>query len=229
MKIPSWFQESKEYTSKSNYKYTVSNYTSGTGSQRATCLVMFTATGYEYISLASQAKIGSVKDKMSPSVFGVGFFGEGPHKASVRGRTTSAYNCWTNMLERCYSPDHHNYHVYGGVGVTVCDEWHNFQNFAEWYTDNLPNTYSEWHLDKDINSGDSHGMVYSPDYCKFATPQENTEHSQGATVELISPDGSLVGVFNIRKFCRDNNINRKSFQNMLSGKWSHHKGWKKAE
>jgi hypothetical protein len=33
------------------------------------------------------------------------------------------YNTYIAMMLRCYKPSHHNFHNYGGRGITVCDEW----------------------------------------------------------------------------------------------------------
>ena len=44
-----------------------------------------------------------------------------------RSRT---YNSWANMKERCINPNHQWYKNYGGSGVTICEEWKTFENFA---------------------------------------------------------------------------------------------------
>jgi len=33
------------------------------------------------------------------------------------------YFTWHGMIDRCYNPDVINYHLYGGRGVTVCEDW----------------------------------------------------------------------------------------------------------
>lgn len=40
------------------------------------------------------------------------------------------YTTWANMLSRCYNPNEAAYKNYGGRGITVCDAWHHFENFA---------------------------------------------------------------------------------------------------
>ena len=42
------------------------------------------------------------------------------------------YSSYKAMMERCYLPSNGNYKRYGGNGVTVCEEWHNIHNFANW-------------------------------------------------------------------------------------------------
>lgn len=123
----------------------------------------------------------SVKNPYKPALFGVGYFGVGKYKskygtASKGHNSTVEYNTWQNMLQRCY------YHKYinrtEGVTcydtVTVCKDWHNFQNFAEWYSLKAEvfegHVVGRLHVDKDILSG---GMsrVYSPETC-CVVPQE---------------------------------------------------------
>ncbi len=45
------------------------------------------------------------------------------------GKKAKEYNCWQNMLQRCYNPNHSHYKWYGAKGVTVTDEWHSYEQF----------------------------------------------------------------------------------------------------
>ena len=43
------------------------------------------------------------------------------------------YKRWRGMKTRCYNQSDVSYHLYGGRGITVCDEWKdNFVAFYEW-------------------------------------------------------------------------------------------------
>ncbi len=42
-----------------------------------------------------------------------------------------SYRTWANMLSRCTNPNHHQFYLYGGRGITVCASWFHFKNFAE--------------------------------------------------------------------------------------------------
>jgi hypothetical protein len=53
------------------------------------------------------------------------------------------------MLKRRYSKKGEHYKYY--KDVKICEEWYNFQNFAEWFENNYnPETMQSWQLDKDI-------------------------------------------------------------------------------
>ena len=45
---------------------------------------------------------------------------------------TNTYNSWRKMRERCNNPDDILYSKYGGIGISVCEDWDNsFQKFHE--------------------------------------------------------------------------------------------------
>ena len=67
-------------------------------------------------------KKGNIKNLYYPSVYGVGYFGEGEYKSKINGKQTREYNIWNKMSQRCYDEKYHrkepNY-----IGCTVCEEW----------------------------------------------------------------------------------------------------------
>jgi hypothetical protein len=107
---------------------------------------------------------GGVKNNNRRSVFGVGYIGYGKHKASIKSKHTKCYSIWKGMLQRCYY-QYKDFNV-SYQDVVVCEEWHNFQNFAEWFEENY---IDGWQLDKDLLC--TGYKVYSPIACCFI-PQE---------------------------------------------------------
>lgn len=51
------------------------------------------------------------------------------------------YLTWQNINQRCNNPDNTGYHLYGGKGIKLSDEFRNFKTFAT-YMENL-DKYSE--------------------------------------------------------------------------------------
>ena len=125
--------------------------------------------GHVVVVQAGNLRGGGVKNPYHRSVHGVGFIGVGEHLASVNGKLTPAYDTWRRMLERCHCPKslarNPTY-----MGCTVHPDWHNFQNFAEWFERQYFATC--WQLDKDlIVEGNK---VYSVDTCVFLPQQLNS-------------------------------------------------------
>lgn len=42
---------------------------------------------------------------------------------------TREYRSWDSMMQRCNNPKNDRYADYGGRGIHVCQEWHDFTNF----------------------------------------------------------------------------------------------------
>lgn len=111
------------------------------------------------------------KNRFKPNVCEVGYLGIGEHTTTVDGKNTQTYTRWKHMLSRCYDPKDKRYHRYGGRGIAVCKEWHNFQTFATWVV-SQPNYDKEgFQLDKDLRIKDS--KEYSPKTCSFVPTNIN--------------------------------------------------------
>lgn len=112
---------------------------------------------------------GKIKNPYKRSVYGVGYFGAGEYKSRIRGALTGEYKSWQSMLQRCYD-EKHLLRQPSYIGCTVCEEWHNFQNFAKWYKNNYYEVKDKvMCLDKDILI--KKNKEYSPASCIFV-PQE---------------------------------------------------------
>lgn len=149
---------------------------------------------------------GGIKPLCQPSVAGVGYFGVGrfiPRSYSlINGKEyydETVYQYWQRMINRVYSE--HELNRPSGESykeASVCDEWHNFQNFAEWalLQSNVGSKDSKgniYHLDKDIVKFGN--KVYSPDYCVFVPNVINAFFSDK---EVGSSGFSGVGVIKPR-------------------------------
>ena len=104
------------------------------------------------------------------TVRGIGYDSKGTHKSYVNGVKSRSYQIWQNMLTRCYAEScRDRYYMY--IGCTVVEEWQDYQNFAEWYT-NHPYSGYGYNLDKDLLLKGN--KVYSPETCCFVPPQINS-------------------------------------------------------
>lgn len=152
-------------------------------------------------------KNGEIKCPYEPRVYGVGHIGEGRYKIRENGKITKCYEMWRSMLRRCYVKDYQEKHpTY--IGCKVCNEWHNFQNFAEWYYENyyiIDNERME--LDKDILVKGN--KIYSPETCEIVPKNINL---------LIVKSNNLRGKYPIG-VSYDKRLNKfKSYCNDSNGK-----------
>lgn len=125
------------------------------------------------------------------------------------------------MLKRCYLSKGKE-RVYSDC--EVCEEWRDFQEFASWFDENYPNDGRDYDLDKDIKVEGN--RIYSPETCMFVSRQENSEKANAKSYTLISPDGEKVEVYNMTKFCRENEISQQCMSSVVAGKSIQHKGWR---
>jgi hypothetical protein len=42
------------------------------------------------------------------------------------------YKKWQDMKSRCYNKNNKRYYNYGGRGISICEKWHDFENFYNW-------------------------------------------------------------------------------------------------
>lgn len=162
-----------------------------------TVRVEFIATGYVSNFRASHIRSGKVRDPLLPTIFGVGFHGEGIYSATNDGKV---YDIWISMLARCYC-EKTRLKLPSYNDCTVDEEWHSFQSYAEWYYENLVDGFQ---VDKDIKIDGN--RVYSSKSCLFVSAQENSEKSNSKKYIVTSPSGKVASVFNLSKFCRENGL-----------------------
>lgn len=114
-------------------------------------------------------KKGTIKSKFTKSIFNVGYIGVGKYKIWEGNSQTIEYIYWMSMLSRCYY-DQNKRPTY--TECTVCEEWLNFQNFADWFENNYYTIDDEkMCLDKDILAKGN--KIYSPQTCCFVSDRIN--------------------------------------------------------
>lgn len=116
-------------------------------------------------------KNGSVKNPYDKTIYGVGYIGAGNYMAKENNRMVEAYRTWHDIMRRCYSENSKEkfqayYHI-----CSVSKEWHNYQNFAEWFDNNKYEVEGRLHIDKDILYPGN--KIYCSDTCLLVPQRIN--------------------------------------------------------
>jgi hypothetical protein len=208
---------SKIYDSKNHGTFKVIKYTNSCDVE-----VKFTSTGCKVSTQLGHIRVGNVRDRMYPNIYGIGYSGIGKYKLNITGKYTKTYEAWFNMMRRCYCSKFQARHsTY--KGCTVDSEWCNFQVFAEWYHNNYPTNGGKYELDKDIKIKGN--KVYGPDTCLFVSHKDNAVKARAIHFKVVSPNGTILTGYNVSQFCRENNLSQGHLTNVINGKKKHHKGY----
>ena len=132
--------------------------------------IQFLKTGFETVTQLGHIKSGGVKDRLSPSVFGVGVVGT-KYPSRINGVKTKEYVLWKHMLERCYSDTFQKkYPTYEGCEVS--DNFKSYTYFYEWCNKQIGFGVTSFELDKDLLIKEN--KVYNEDSCVFLPKEINS-------------------------------------------------------
>ena len=76
------------------------------------------------------------------------------------------YHVWQSMKQRCHNRNAVNYRFYGARGISVCDEWHDFQTFLSDMEASYPG--KGFHIDRINQYGN-----YCKANCRWIKASEN--------------------------------------------------------
>ena len=132
-------------------------------------IVVIFDNGYKTKTTYSQFKKGQIKNPYDKTIYNVGYIGEGYYKLITH---KNIYKHWSSMIRRCYADNKNKFNpTY--KDCSVCEEWHNFQNFGKWFDENYYTIENEtMALDKDILVKGN--KTYSPETCVFVPQRINS-------------------------------------------------------
>ena len=163
---------------------------------------------------------------MRNKICGVGFNSYGGYIAKPSNEKVSkSYSCWRNMIKRCYDPYVINKNpTY--KDCYVCDEWHDYQVFADWFSKNHPNDGCDYHLDKDLKSIGN--KTYSPETCLMVSRVVNN-----FTTDSKSARGNYpIGVYlqkdcnRIKAQCKNPFTGNRGYLGLFDSSHEAHMAWR---
>ena len=113
---------------------------------------------------------------------------------------------WNSMHDRCYNPKAANYPRYGGRGIFVCNEWHNFEPFYEFFGD-LPSGST---IDREDNDG-----PYAPWNCRVASKTEQNRNKRTNRLLEFNGESLPISVWSERT-----GLHRATIVNRIRRGWS---------
>lgn len=121
------------------------------------------------------------------------------------------YSIWKGMNKRCYNKNCKDYKWYGGKGIKVCEEWHEYLNFRKWAIANgftIGLTIDRLDVNKD----------YEPSNCQWITQSENAKKRQrDGKFQVVEYGGETHG---LREWSLITGINQTTLQSRIRSGWS---------
>lgn len=120
------------------------------------------------------------------------------------GKKPRLFTIWNDMKARCLNHRSISYRSYGMKGVTICDEWLDFESFYRWA---VSNGYSdELTIDRIDNNGN-----YEPSNCHWITASENKSKQRKSIMILgksLSANAKSIGIsrYMLTKYYRSHSL-----------------------
>lgn len=138
----------------------------------------------------------------------------GATRRNERGASTRhpLYRIWSSMWRRCTEPQNNSYRNYGARGISVCERWRDFWQFAD---DIGPRPSANHSIDRiDVNGN------YEPSNCRWATPLQQSRNRR--TCRLTDDDRSLIERlvaegWTKRRIALEHDLNYEAVLNFASG------------
>lgn len=112
------------------------------------------------------------------------------------------YGTWSMMMQRCYNKNHKSFLTYGGLGISVCDEWHNIENFIK---DMQPSFIEGMTLDR-IKSSKN----YSKENCRWSSDIVQSRNIKQIRINNTSGYKGVCWAKNNQKWLSSIVVNKKN-------------------
>lgn len=117
------------------------------------------------------------------------------HGDSIRHNHERIYDEWLGIKTRTENPNDANYPNYGGRGIKLCDDWHEYNNFKRWANENGYN--DSLTIERIDVNGD-----YEPSNCTWISGEHQADNRR--TTIWIEWDGRRQ---NLKQWSKELDIN----------------------
>ena len=133
-------------------------------------VIEFLETGYRKVCGVKEVKTGAVKDKLLPSVLGVGIVGD-KHLTKVNGKHTKEYGIWRGIFKRCYDEKFHKNNI-TYIECEVVGDFVYYDRFFDRCQNQVGFGVEGFEIDKDLLIKGN--KYYSDYFCVFLPKEINT-------------------------------------------------------
>ena len=143
------------------------------------------------------------------------------HGYSSRKGNHYLYRTWRCIKNRCYQESHPSFNIYGGRGIILFDEWHNFVVFKDYIFKTIGQKPDGFSIDR-INSDKN----YEPGNVRWATAKQQSRNTRKQyEIIRIGKDGDKKNYNSIAE-ATDEGFNCSGICLCVSGARKTHKGYK---
>lgn len=122
---------------------------------------------------------------------------------------TPEHNTWIGMKKRCYDKNQRKYSIYGGKGISVCEEWRN--DFMAFLAHVGPRPSPKHSIDRIDSNKD-----YMPGNVRWATAQQQSSNRPNYC-HFLSYDGRRQA---LSEWAREMKLSRLTLSCRLRRAWS---------
>lgn len=120
---------------------------------------------------------------------------------------TKAYNVWSAIKQRCCNPNYKHFANYGGRGISLAPEWHDFAVFLRDMGERPSDKHSIERIDNDRG--------YEPGNCRWATRAEQARNTRRNVI--VNHNGERLVAMDLATKL---GISRKSVVKRVKAGWS---------
>jgi len=120
------------------------------------------------------------------------------------------YYVYYTMRQRCYKPNCEDYYLYGGKGVSICEEWSGINGVVEFYNWAINSGYKKGlEIDRIDNDGN-----YEPDNCRWVNDIEQANNTRKNIMITLNNETKTF-----MEWCRYYDKNHEAVYGRLNNGW----------